>query len=114
MRQMALRTERTPDGLTVARARCVTPHRTAPCNAQHEPPFPGLGTVLFSIRSPEQTAHAPTSRCAIECPHPASSCGEWASDPTLTGERYRVRALREDCGMKRPIGSLDGALTGAT
>lgn len=47
-------------------------------NCQHEPPYPGLNTVVMSIRYPERTAHKPTALCVIEAPHLTRECGEWA------------------------------------
>lgn len=48
-----------------------------PKNAQHEPPYPGDSTVVFSMRAPDMTAHAPTKLCSIQEPHAIAECGEW-------------------------------------
>lgn len=44
---------------------------------QIEPAYPGLETVVYSIRFPHLTAHRPTERCPIEGPHEVNDCGEW-------------------------------------
>lgn len=46
-------------------------------NLNHEPPYPDHQTVVFAMRAPHDTAHAPTAQCMIECPHPIALCGEW-------------------------------------
>lgn len=60
--------------------------RPAQTNCQQEPPYPDHATVVFTIREPEWTAHAASSRCAIEEPHRIDDCGEFHGDknPILT------------------------------
>jgi len=53
------------------------PTRPAQKDCRHEPPYPGLDTVLFSIADPSLTAHLPMASCPIEHPHRISECGEW-------------------------------------
>ncbi|HXI85297.1 MAG TPA: hypothetical protein VNL17_14545 [Verrucomicrobiae bacterium] len=58
-------------------------------DCQHEPPYPDHDCVVFSIRSPEMTAHLASHRCAIEEPHSVAVCGEWcrtADDPQGVSE----------------------------
>lgn len=43
--------------------------REIPHSLDHEPIYPGLDTVVFSIRFPDWTIHKPSWRCDIECPH---------------------------------------------
>lgn len=54
--------------------------RDDPTNLQAEPGYPGIQTVVFSIRSPNMTAHISSERCLIECPHLISECGEFHDD----------------------------------
>ena len=58
-------------------------------NLGAEPPYPGLQTVVFSIRFPEMTAHSATERCSLEEPHLISACGEWL-EPVTISEVLRV------------------------
>lgn len=51
--------------------------RREPTDLQHEPAYPGLHTVLISIRDPEWTAHTPSKRCPIEEVHKISQCAEF-------------------------------------
>lgn len=45
---------------------------------QFEPSYDELAdVVVFSIRSPEMTAHFSHPDCPIEEPHQISSCGLW-------------------------------------
>ena len=46
-------------------------------NTQHEPPYPGDATVVFSMRAPGMTAHRATKVCLIEAPHAIAECGKW-------------------------------------
>lgn len=52
-----------------------------------EPSYPGLEgeTVLFSIRYPMLTAHAPGAECDAIEPHPTEDCPMWRQDEA--GER---------------------------
>ena len=49
-------------------------------DCRQEPDYFLSNTVLFSIRSPDITAHMPTHRCARLEPHPMSECGEWRNE----------------------------------
>lgn len=49
-------------------------------NCQNEPAYPGVDTVVFSIRDPEQTVHNLTERCGIEHPHAIKYCGEFKGE----------------------------------
>lgn len=49
--------------------------RPAPRNCQQEPPYPGLDTVVFSLRAPDLVAHLAREDCPIETPHPIAECG---------------------------------------
>ncbi len=51
--------------------------RAAPTNCQQEPNYPGVRTVVFALRFPDMTAHAPTRRCGIQEPHAIAECGEF-------------------------------------
>lgn len=51
--------------------------REAPKNLHAEPPYPGLETVCFSIRSPDWTCHMKSLRCEKDWPHELGECGEW-------------------------------------
>lgn len=82
-----------PDGIVFSICRTASPAkkvgpieemqmrnlRPAPSDCRQEPPYPGLETVLFSIRAPEMTGHQPTDRCSREEPHAITECGEWHS-----------------------------------
>jgi hypothetical protein len=59
----------------------LTLKRRAPRDCQHEPPYPGLHTVLISMRDPDMTAHSPSKRCPIEEPHQIAKCGEFQPKP---------------------------------
>jgi hypothetical protein len=65
-----------------------------PTNCQVEPPYPGLETVVFVLRSPNMTAHNVTALCSVEQPHPIADCGEWnmpvniAGMPRAEAEKY--------------------------
>ena len=54
--------------------------RPKPKSLQAEPPYPGLETVIHSLRSPDWTAHLATELCPTECPHPVSACGEFKEE----------------------------------
>lgn len=56
--------------------------REAPRNCQQEPSYPGLFTVVFSIRKPDMTAHWPSERCGVQEPHAIAECGEFRAAPT--------------------------------
>ena len=59
-------------------------------SCQHEPPFPGMPTVVFSIRYPDLTAHLASAACPLEVPHAISDCGEWDAVPSpLSGPDSR-------------------------
>lgn len=51
--------------------------RREPTDLQCEPSYPGLHTVLISLRDPDLTAHRPSKRCPIEEPHLIAKCGEF-------------------------------------
>jgi len=51
--------------------------RSTPANCRHEPPYPDLPTVIFSLNAPDWTAHGVMALCQIEEPHPTTACGEW-------------------------------------
>ena len=59
----------------------ISLRRRQPAECQHEPPYPGLHTVLFSIRDPDWTAHRKSKRCPQEGPHLIAKCGEFRSLP---------------------------------
>ncbi len=54
--------------------------RREPTDCQHEPHYPGLHTVLLSIRDPEWPVHTPSKRCPIEEPHLITRCGEFRQE----------------------------------
>jgi hypothetical protein len=58
------------------------PQRSEPYGCQHEPPYPGLETVTFSVRFPDMTCHHPSERCAIQEPHQIEECGEFDTGGT--------------------------------
>lgn len=66
--------------------------RSAPTNAQIEPPFPAHTTVLTSIRNPSMVAHRSSWLCEVEGPHPIGECGQVRATNPLVGEsRANVR-----------------------
>ena len=55
--------------------------RETPRDCRHEPPYPGLHTVLFTDHGGSSTVmHKPSQRCPVEEPHLMATCGEfdWA------------------------------------
>jgi hypothetical protein len=44
---------------------------------RHEPPYPGLDTVIFCLSTPNMTCHLSTPCCPLESPHHIDECGEW-------------------------------------
>lgn len=50
-----------------------------PVNCEHEPPYPGDPTVVFSMLTPNMTVHVPTELCSIEEPHEIAECAEWTA-----------------------------------
>lgn len=51
--------------------------RDMPRNLSAEPNYPGIQTVMFSMRFPDFTCHLKISRCEKEWPHYISDCREW-------------------------------------
>lgn len=49
--------------------------RPAPTDCEHEPPFPGMDTVVVSFRYPDLTCHLPRPDCGIKEPHRIDECG---------------------------------------
>lgn len=55
---------------------CANP-RPPQTDCQHEPPYPGAETVVFSIRAPDHTCHLPSERCQVQEPHLIADCSEF-------------------------------------
>jgi hypothetical protein len=83
---------------------CECRTRGVELNAQHEPPYPGLPTVVISIRSPSLLIHAKRDDCPHEYPHRWEECGlvaaadsheEWRDEVTRIVEKL-VATFRHD------------------
>lgn len=55
------------------------PFRPLQMDCRNEPAYPGMETVLFSIKDPHNTAHGSSDLCKNEAPHSIESCGIWNS-----------------------------------
>lgn len=53
-------------------------------NCRNEPAYPDHETVVMSMKNPNLTAHLPSKRCDVQCPHPIIYCGEFESMKTFT------------------------------
>lgn len=90
--------------------RFVTPRE--PTDLEHEPDYPGLHTMLISIRDPEWTAHTASKRCPIEEPHMITKCGEFqpvhACGRVLVSGRQAGASLRKQKRLAKAVDERAG------
>ena len=73
--------------------------REKPSNLRCEPLYPGIKTVVFFLKYPDDAFHSAESRCSVDFKrHLISECGLWRDDKPIQEKETQVR----------PAGTLEG------